>query len=166
MPRRFVGFALMIAMAVPNIPVFAASPAAAPAAATGQILGTAANAEGQKMANMLLLARDVKTGLRAGTTISDGSGRFTFAGLKPGTYIVELVNGAGKLVGTSGAIALTPEAMVVTDLAVVGTGLTAAAEGGGSFFTSTLGIVTMAAAGASVAGVVVSTNRTDASPSR
>ena len=158
----------MIAMVVPNIPVFAApSAAAGQSAATGQILGTAVNAEGQKMANVLMLARDVKTGVRAGTTMSGASGQFTFAWLKPGTYIVELVNAAGKLVGTSGAIALTPEAMVVTDLTVTGTGaVTAIAAGGGGFFTSTLGMLTVAAAGASVAGVVVSTNRTDASPSR
>lgn len=165
MLRRFVGFALVVALIVPNIPVFAAPSAGAQTAATGQISGIASDAAGQKMANTTVLAREMQTAQLVGTTTSDALGQFTFTGLNPGTFVLEVVNAAGKVIATSGAITLTPAAMAATGLTVTGAA-TAAAVGGGSFFASTAGILMLAASGVGVMGVVVATNRTDASPSR
>lgn len=164
--RRVVLSALIVALVVPNVPLFAAH-AVAGQEATGTISGTARNAAGAVMPNIGVRLRNVGTGQLVATTRADAQGQFRFAGLPPGNYAVELVNDRSEVLGFSAPVLLTAQTMVATDLAVTASAIgQAAAAGGGAFLTSTLGLVTIAAIGAGVVGVVVAANRSDASPSR
>lgn len=164
--RRLVLSAVIAALVVPGVPLFAA-PAAAGQAAAGIISGSARTASGQAMPNTAVRLRNAQTGQLAGTATTGADGQFSFAALNPGTYVVEVVNGFGEVVGTSAAISLVPTAMAATAVAVTASAEQfLAAAGGGSFFASTLGIVTIAAVGAGVVGVIVVANKDDASPSR
>ena len=165
MLRRLVLSAVIAALAVPALPLFAA-PAPPGQGATGTISGLARGASGEAMSNTAVRLRNARTGQLAGSTTTGADGQFTFAALNPGTYVVEVVNAVGDVVGTSAAISLAAGAMTATAVTV-----TAAASqflagaGGGSFFATTLGAVTIAAIGAGIVGVIVVANRDDASPS-
>jgi hypothetical protein len=168
MPRRLVLSALIVALVVPNVPLLAA-PIRAGQAATGLIAGSAYTASGQAMSNVAVRLRNLQTGQLAAATTAGAGGQFSFAALGPGYYAVEVVNAAGAVVGTSAPIILTPTAMVATDLTLRASAASAqgAAVASGSFFTSTAGIITMAAIGAGVITmVVVVRNNDNASPSR
>ena len=113
------------------------------------------------LANYTVQVRSVETGQLAGTTTSNPSGAFTFTGLNPSTYVIEVVNAAGEIIGTSAAI---PVAAGATASLTV-TAAAAAAIASGAAGVSTALVVATVAAGAGVAGVVVAT-REEASPSR
>ena len=76
------------------------------------------------------------------TTITTGSGEFSFSGVNAGSYVVELVSN-GAVVGTSAPVTLTSQSMTAGNVLDHGLGGSAAAvgpgSGGGSFWTSTLG---------------------------
>ena len=132
--------------------------------ATGAINGTAQSSTGQMLSNFTVHARNLQTGQLAGTTTSNAAGSFSFAGLSPANYIVEVVNPAGVIVGSSASIAVAAGASVsVTVSATVAdtsaTGRKAAAG------VSTAVVVTAIAAAAGIAGVVVAV-KNNASPSR
>jgi ABC-type transporter Mla maintaining outer membrane lipid asymmetry permease subunit MlaE len=154
-------------MLLQAVPVFAAAAPGRAAAGqgTGALNGTARSSQGQALGNYSVRLRNVQTGQLAGSTTSSAAGAFSFTGLNPGSYVVEIVNAAGEIVGTSAAISVAAGATVgVTVTASAAAAL--AAGGGAAFFGSTLGIVTLAAAGAGVAAIVVANNRETASPSR
>jgi len=163
--RRLVLSAVMTALVVPGIPLLAA-PAPAGQAGTGTISGSARSTSGQAMPNTTVQLRNAQTGQLAGSTTSGAAGEFTFPALGPGTYVVEVVNAVGEVVGTSTAISLTATAMAATVTVTASAVPFLAAAGGGSFFASTLGIVTIAAVGAGVVGAIAVANKADASPSR
>jgi hypothetical protein len=154
-------------MAAAASSVFAAP--AARAQAEGSLSGTASSPAGKPLTNHTVQLRNTATGKLAGTTTSNGVGQFSFAGLNPGSFAVEVLNAAGEIVGTSASISVAAGA-VVTGVAVSASaaaataGAAAAAVAGGSFFASTAGIITVIAAGAAVAGVTVAA--TTASPSK
>ena len=163
--RRLVLTALMADLILPNVPVFAA---AAPAgqSAHGIISGSARTASGLAMSNIAVRLRNLRTGQLLGVTMAGEEGQFSFAALNPGIYVVEIVNATGEVVGASAMISLTDGAMVASELVVRASAASAQSRsrGGGPFFTSTWGIVTVAAIGAGVMGAtVVSRN---ASPSK
>ena len=159
--RRLALSALIAALIAPNAPLFAAQ------AATGIISGTAHSASSQTMTNTTVRLRNVQTGQLAGETTSNAAGQFSFPALGPGNYVVEVVNAAGQVVGTSATISLTAAAMAATGVAVTASaaGAVASAGAGGAFLASTWGIVAIAAAGAGVVGVVAAETRSNASPS-
>ena len=168
--RRFVALALSSAFLLHTAPLLAA-PAAARArvgggpaqATTGAINGTAQNPGGQTLPNYTVQVRNLQTGQIAGTTTSNAAGSFSFVGLNPANYVIEVVNEAGVIVGSSASIAVAAGAAVtVTVTAAAATAIAGATAGG----ISTALIVTSAAAAAGVAGVVVVATRNDASPSR
>ena len=167
--RRLVLSALIGVLAVPIVPSVAA-PVPAGQQPTGLIAGSARSASGQGMSNATVRLRNLQTGQFAGETTAAADGSFSFAGLGPGNYAVEVVNVEGAVVGTSASISLNTTAMTVTNLivtaSVVAQNAAPAAAAGGSFFASTLGIVTIAAVGAGVAGTIVVATNGDASPSR
>jgi hypothetical protein len=123
------------------------------------------------MANTVVQLRNLATGQLAGMTTSNLTGQFSFIGLNPGNYAVEVVNAAGQIVGTSASVAVSAGAAVtgvsvtasVAVSATAGLGATGAAAGsaGGA---STATIIGAAAAAAGVAGAAY-TNQT-ASPSQ
>jgi len=92
-------------------------PAAAMAGQTSQsatIEGAAHDSSGKPYANRPVQARNVETGQVAASMRTDANGRFRFNGLAPASYIVELLNDAGRAVGTSIEIPLAsvPHAFV------------------------------------------------------
>jgi hypothetical protein len=161
--RRLLVAALMFALVVPSVPLLAAGSAAQSA---GLVAGTARSPTGQAIPRIAMQLRNLQTGEIVGTTISDTDGLFRFEGLQPGTYAAEILNAAGEVVGASASVVLSAPAMVATGLTAtaVGGGLAGAGIGAG-FLTSAWGLVTIAAIGAGVVGVTVAA-RPNASPSR
>jgi hypothetical protein len=175
--KRFVRTfgVLVLAGALGAVSSTQLSAAAGQAAATGSLTGTASSSSGQAMANTVVQLRNLATGQLAGSTTSNAVGQFSFVGLNPGNYAVEVVNAAGQIVGTSASVAVSAGA-TVTGVGVTASTAVAAAAGAGSGVaagaaagdaaagTSTAAIVGAAAAAAGVAGAAY-TNET-ASPSQ
>ena len=155
--RRGLIAVLVLSMAVPA----SRAVAAAPHDGAGSITGSARAISARNAANATVRLRNLTTGEVVGTTVTDATGTFSFAGIEQGNYVVELLDGAGGVVATSAPVALT--GADVTGVALGGTQAATAAAGSSSFFGSTIGIITLAAAGAAVAGVTVAANRTTAS---
>jgi Carboxypeptidase regulatory-like domain len=141
--------------------VFAAG--AGQASANSSIAGSAKSSAGRMISNAIVRLRDLETGQLASTTTSDASGQFSFVGLMPGTFTVEVVSAAGEIVGSSAPISVGPDASID---GVIVTTTERSSKKGGAFFTSTAGIVTLAAVGAGVTGVTVATTRSTASGSK
>src|SRR5438477_11748299 len=118
--RRFVAVALTVAMMLHALPVVAAGQPNA------SLSGTARATNGRAVPNATARLRNVTTNEVAGSTTTNTAGQFTFAGVQPGTYAVEVVNAAGQVIGTSSAIAVAAGA-AVTGVAVTATLATAAA---------------------------------------
>jgi len=160
MLRRILSLILSIVMIVSAVPSVSAAGAAA-----GQIRGMAMSQTGQHLAGQLARLRSLDIGHVADVTTTSGSGEFSFSGVGAGSYVVELVSN-GYVVGTSAPVVLSPRSM--TAEGVTATASSAQAQAGvlsGSFWTSTVGIIVLAAITAGVlSAVVVATN--DESPSR
>jgi hypothetical protein len=156
--RRIVVLVLALTFALHTASPFAFAAEVA-AQGTATLTGTARSSSGQPIVNGSAQLRNVQTGQLVGSTTCDSAGEFTFTGLNPGNYVVEIVNAQGVVVGT-GAVAPVAAGATVT-MSV--TAASAAAETGG---ISTAMIVTTLAAAAGVAAVVVVANRGQASPSQ
>ncbi len=169
--RRMNAFAVVAALALNTAsPVLAATQTQG----TGALQGTAQSSTGQTLPNFTVQLRNIKTGQLAGSTSSNAGGAFSFGGLTPANYVVEIVNSAGTIVGTSASVTvgagMTVSVSVTASAAAAIAGSTAAAAAGAglgaSTGLSTALLITTAAAGAGVAGVVVAVNKEDASPSK
>src|SRR5438067_6979000 len=168
MAKKILAVTMMMAMALMSAP---ASIVAAQAQAVGTISGTATSQSGQSLANMTAQLRNLATKQLVGTTTTYAQGAFSFTGLNPGQFMVEVVNAQGAIVGTTSAITLSAGAMVATGITVTATaagaiaGGAAAAGGLGAFFGTTAGIVAgVAVAGGITAAVIAA--QSNASPSR
>jgi hypothetical protein len=153
--KRVVVLALVTTMMVPALPITAAGRFPAQAGqATGGLQGTATSASGQALPNYTVQLRNLGTGQLTGTTTSSAAGSFTFTGLTPGNYVVEVVNSTGTIVGSSAAVAVAAGQTVTVG---VSASAAAAAAGGGAAMSSgvsTAVIVTTVAAAAGIAGAV------------
>jgi hypothetical protein len=172
--RRFVALVLSSTLVLQVAPLVAA-PATrgiravrvqAPAT-TGAITGTAKSSTGKALPNHTVQVRNLQTGQLAGTTTSNAAGEFSFASLSPGNYVIEVVNPAGAIVGSSTSIAVVAGATVTVPVAATaaatGAGAVAGAATGGGISTAV--VVTTVAVAAGITGVViVAKNR--ASPSK
>jgi hypothetical protein len=166
MAKKILAVTVMMAVALMCAPasIFAQAPA-------GAISGTATSQGGQPLANMTAQLRNLATKQLSGTTTTNAQGAFSFTGLNPGQFMVEVVNAQGAIVGTTSAITLSTGAMVATGVAVTATaagaiaGGAAAAGGLGAFFGTTVGIVTAVAVVGGVTAVAIAATN-DASPSR
>jgi hypothetical protein len=162
--KRLLALALVVALVTIGVPT---ASFAAPRS-TSSVAGVAKDMTGSPLANTTVRLRNVMTGQLAGTTRTSIAGAFTFENLTSGNYIVETVDANGRIVAASSSVDVAPGA------AMTGVAVTAPADaqakagavaGGGSFFTSTTGIILLAAIGAGVvAGVIVATR--DSSPSK
>ena len=173
--HRLLALVLTAVIALPAPALLAAGTGQTTVAgATGQISGHAFDLSGRQLARATVRLRNMATGLTFGGAPSGAAGDFSFSGLHAGSYVVEVGNAAGQVIGTSRVIPLTPGQMIAA-----GIGVTAAAEAesaaigqagagaaAGSFFTSTLGIVVIAAVAAGVAVGVYEATKSTASPSR
>src|SRR5688572_12505182 len=146
--RRLVTIALIAAMALQVAPLIAAggqSPAS--------IAGTARTSAGRTVGNTPVRLRNVGTNEIVGTTTSNSAGQFGFVSLQPGTYVVEVLNAAGEIIGTSSAVGVSAGAAIG---GVTVTTLGAASAVAAGFSTAAiLGIVGAAAA---VTAIVVVKN--------
>lgn len=157
---RFLVIALTVALSLPLSPLGVTGVAQAEVAS---IAGAAASSTGETLVNATVQLRDLATGTVSGTTTSSSTGAFSFVAINPGNYIVEVLNAAGQVVGTSASISVAAGA-AITGVAVSATAaaVTAAASVAG---ISTIVAVTAAAAAAGVVGIVA-VGQGDASPSR
>ena len=102
--------------------------------------------DGKPLPNVRVRLRDLDTGELAGTTTANAAGEFSFSGLTPGNYVVEMVSAEGTIIGTSVNITITTAVMAATNVTV---GVSAAALGatvGGTAGAAAGGIATAGAA--------------------
>ena len=159
--RRIPVIALIFALLFSGSPLLAAPAGRATQGTLGTVSGTASNSTGQAIAKATVQLRDVATGQLVSTTQSGATGAFTFTGVPAGNFVVEVVNAAGQIIGTSASITVAAGATIAGVAVSVSAAVGAAAAGG----ISTAVIITTVAVGAGIAGAVaLATN--DASPSR
>lgn len=132
----------------------------------GGVRGVAQNAQSQALSGVKVQLRNVDTGQLAGTTTSAQNGAFSFTGLNPGNFVVEIVDGTGRIIGVSSSLTVTGGVISGVTVAASAAGAlsgAAAAGGLGAFFTSTGGILALVGVGAGAAAAIGLAN---ASPSR
>jgi hypothetical protein len=162
--RKLVAVVLVFAMATLTWP----ATLGAAAQQTGGVNGTAFGADKNPLANTTVQLRNAQTGQLVGSSTSNATGGFSFAGIQPGNFIIEIVDAAGNILGTATA---TVTAGVVTTVSVTATALGAAALAAGAaggatgLLTGTSLLIITAAAAGGIAIVVLAT-RDEASPSR
>ena len=149
-----------IAGVLASLLVFASTPRTSAAAkSSGTITGVARSTVGQPLGGHSVRVRSVRTGDVVATATTSANGSFVVANLEPGSYVVEIVDTAGRIVGTS-AIATVVEGST-TSLAV--TAASTELVGGAS---GVLIAVLVAAGAAVIIGVVVANTGNNASPSQ
>ena len=163
-----------VALCVVMLMVSAAFPAGAFGAVNASkqpgatLTGVARGADKAPLPNYTVRVRRVDDGALAGSTTTNQAGEFTFTGLGPGNYVVEIVNAAGKVVGMSPSLAVPAGATLTIGVSASAAGALTAATGSG-FSLFGLGqlasVAVIGAAGATAVAAVVAT-RQDASPSR
>ena len=135
---------------------------------TGAVNGVAADASKNPLANHTVRLRNLSNGQITSVTQSTANGSFSFAGINPGNFVIEIVNSAGQVIATSSTVAVaagTTAAITVTASALTSLAAGAGASGLAALFTGTSLVVVTAAGLAAVAIGVVAT-QDDASPSR
>jgi hypothetical protein len=160
--RRLIGPAIAIALLATQAPLIAAPGSSA--GSTGYLSGTMRTVSGQPIAGANVQLRNVLTGMLAGTTTSGVAGDFNFTALAAGSYLVELVDASGQVVGTSSLISLSAAAMVASGVTVAAPAQ-ATGAGGKAFFKSTAGIITLVAVGVGIAGLGLALSNNDNNPS-
>lgn len=143
---------------------------------TGGAIAGVATMDGKPISNVVIRLRNVDSGQLLGNSAATTAGEFSFTGLLPGNYIVEMVSPNGTIIGTSGVIPLTSAVMVADDITVsasaaavaaaggMGAGPAIGAVGGASGLSST--ILTVLAVGATLGTTAIVAVANDASPSR
>ena len=81
------------------------SPALAAASQTVTVTGTAKKEAKRPYTNYTVRARQVDTGQIAASVPLDAAANFAFTDMTPASYLMELVNGQGKVVCTAGPFA-------------------------------------------------------------
>lgn len=151
--RRIAAVALVLAIALYGLP-----PLALAAPQSGAIAGVAQASGGAPFANHTARLRSVQTGDVVASTTTDAAGAFEFAAVAPGSYVVEIADAAGRVVGISG---VTRVSVGGTEVATI----TAATPVVGGAISTPLLILLLAAAGAGGIGIWAAT-KDEASPSR
>ena len=147
--RRF------IAIVLASLLVFASTPVTfAAAQSTGTITGVAKASAGQPLGGHSVRVRSVRTGDVVATATTSANGSFVVANLDAGSYVVEIVDTAGRIVGTS-AIA-TVVGGSIASLAVTA----ASTELVGGSATALVVVLIAAAALGTVAIVMATTGET------
>src|SRR5687768_17831712 len=139
------------------------------AAETG-ITGTVVTPQGEPLSNALVQARNLLTNEVEGATRTTETGEYAILNLEPGSYVLEIVDDEGSIVGTSAFVAATAGTLVSAVTVTATTGVLSAVTTT-SGMVAALGAtaargVTAAAAAAGVAGVVAPPEIPVASPSR
>jgi len=132
-------------------------------ASPASLSGTASDATGHALRNTVVQLRNISSGQLAGRTTTNAAGQFSFAGLPPGTYVVEATNAAGQIVGTSGTVPVSAGA-AMTGVGVTASALASVAAPG--FIASHSVALIAGAAAAGVAGTIAAASGGTASPSQ
>lgn len=162
--RKVLAIVLAVSLAALTSPV---GVQAAARQQTGGVQGTALDAAKKPLAKHTIQLRNAQ-GQLVGSATSDAAGQFSFTGIQPGTFTIEIVDAAGNILGTAAA-AVTAGA--VTTVAVTATALGVAAVAAGAagglagLLTGTSLLVITAATVTGITVAVVAT-RPEASPSR
>jgi hypothetical protein len=132
------------------------------------ITGLALTPTGQTLSNMMVQARNLLNGRISGSAPVAATGRFSIGGLEPASYVVEVVDATGQVVGTSSFISAAAGSTVsVTITATSGTlSAVGAVTGLAARLTTAAESVKYAAAAAGVAGMVAPVDVRTTSPSR
>lgn len=163
--RRFTALALALVFAV----VVSPAPLVLAQDQTGGVNGTAADPSKNPLANHTVRLRNVADGQIAGSTTSAANGTFSFTGITPGNYVIEIVNAAGNIVGTSSAVAVTAgtvATVTVTATAIAAAAAAAAGAGGLAGLLTGTSLIVVTAAGIAGVAIAVAATRDEASPSR
>lgn len=112
---------------------------------TNGLIAGVTSIDGKPLPNIAVRLRNLENGQLVGNTAADATGQFSFSGLNPGNYVVEMVSADGTIIGTSVNIPLTTGVMAATNVAV---GVSAAALGATSGVAAGAAIGGVAAAGA------------------
>jgi Carboxypeptidase regulatory-like domain len=160
--RKLVSAGLIVMMAAAGVP----SAVAAAAQETATITGIARGTNLQPLKSVRVQMRNATTGEVAGSTLTAETGEFSVPGLPGGSYFVEVLDAANKILGISTPVSVAPGATATASVMALSS---AAAAGSGGFSLFGLGPVTSmtvlgAASAAAITGVV--STRADASPSR
>ncbi len=179
--RNISVFVLVAATSLPAAPLLASQLAGTPAqpqavagrtaasSAQAQISGTVVTPAGEPLANTVVRARNLVTGDIGGSASTATRGQFALT-VNPGSYMLEIVDAGGQIVGTSSFISAAAGTAVTAATVTASTGMLSAASSATGFI-ATLGAtaarsVAFAAAAAGVAGVVTPPDTVTASPSR
>jgi len=160
-------FVLALTLVVAAIGMRVGLLAAPPPQTTGGVEGVARDSLQQNLSGVRVQVRNANGQLVAtGTTNSTGA--FSFSGLPPGSYTVEIIDAAGNIVGTSASVGVTAGATATVTVTAAAAGAIAAAGGGGLslFGLGTIGTVAVVGAATAVTIIAVQATRDDASPSR
>ncbi len=166
--RKTLTFVLTLAVAVAAIPagLFAAVKAGA-AQELGSLNGVAQTANRVMLPNHIVQVRDVVSGRIVSSTTSSQSGAFSFTGLQPGSYVVEVIDAAGKVMGLSAPVPVSAGVAAQVTVTLPASGAMAAGGGGLLGLGKAASIAAIAAtAGLAAATVAVVATQDDASPSR
>jgi hypothetical protein len=170
--RKIFAFVLAGTVAITGLPVSVAAasgPAARRAQQPGTLQGVAQAADKAPLPNYTVRVRNVQTGDLAGSTTTNEAGEFSFAGLTPASYVVEIVDAAGQIVGLSPTITVSTGTVASVTVTVSAAATEAIATGGGFSFLG-LGTAASAAVIAGAAtigvGVAVASTKKPASGSR
>ena len=178
---RFIAPAVALAALSLAVPVHVTAQRVGPAARTratsaapvtpppASINGIAMTSAGQPVANATIRARNLLTGRVAGSTLTTGTGQFVLAGLDSGNYVLELVDAAGQVLGTSSFIYAAAGTTVAATVTATSGALSAVNTVTGlaaTLSTTAAESVKYAAVAAGVAGMVAPVGVATASPSR
>jgi len=115
---RLVAIVALVALLPAGHLTRAHGQAIAPGIATrvdaGTVIGTVWDRNDRPIGRARLRLRDVTSGQVVRTTEADEVGRFTFLKIAPGSYLVELVDGNGKVLALGQMFALGPVETVAT----------------------------------------------------
>lgn len=153
---------IAIALAVRAVTIAPAAARAAAQTGTATIHGIARSASGEPLAYRIVRLRNLQTGEIVAATTSSALGQFTFTGVNPGSYLIEILNPDGRILAASPAISAPAGSSLTTTVVTPATAAAAAAAAR----VNTALIVTAAASAAGITGLVVAATKREASPSR
>lgn len=174
--RKLCCVGLMVPIALLGMPVGVLAETTSPAATggvkqgsqqqTGNVAGLAKNTQQQNLPKVEVRVR-AANGQIVAQGVTDAAGKFEFKGLTPGSYIVEVVDAAGNLVGTASITVTGAETATVTITAAAAGAIAAAGAGGFSLFgLGTIGTIALVGTVAALTIVAIEAARRPASPSR
>ncbi len=160
--RKALAFVLATALTI--------GPAAGHAAQEqlGGVQGTAQDAAQQAVGNVTVNLRNVQTGQIVSSTTANAAGQFSFAGISPGSFLIEIVDAAGNILGTA-TVTVTAGAVATVAVTATALGVAAVAAGTAGGLAGLLtGTSLLAVTAATVAGftLAIVATRPPASPSR